>query len=113
MSKLDSRHHKPPQDELDEIAARLVLSREAMGLKANALCRLAGIKTAAYSQWENGRGAPRLDQARLLRRTLGYTLDWIYEGDRSGLPMKLATAIAAFEAKKAQQTPVKAKVPRK
>lgn len=80
-----------------QIAERLKLARAALNLKAAEVCRMTGIKPNAYSNWENGHSRPKLDEARVLRRTFGYTLDWIYEGDRSGLPMKLATAIAELE----------------
>lgn len=83
--------------EANQIAERLRLGRTALNLKAAEVCRLTGIKPNAYSNWENGHGRPKLDEARILRRAFGYTLDWIYEGDRSGLPLKLASAIAELE----------------
>lgn len=91
----------PPQSELDQIAARLALGREAHGLSPAELCRLTGIKPNTYSQYEGAQRRPRLDEAKLLRRHLGYTLDWIYEGDSSGLPHKLASKIAALRGKAA------------
>jgi len=86
-----------PQSEVEQIAARLRLGREALGLSAAQLCKLAKIAPNTYSQWEGAKGRPQLDAAKLLRRHLGYTLDWIYEGDPSGLPHALATKIAALE----------------
>ena len=90
----------PTQEEAQQIAARLILTREALGLTPTELCRLTGIKTNTYANWETAFSRPGLGEARVMRRTLGYTLDWIYEGDRSGLPMKLAVAIAEYEQKK-------------
>lgn len=87
----------PTQDEIEEVAERLKLTREALGLSAADLCRMTGIKPNTYSMWEGGSGRPSLGEAKVLRKVLGYTLDWIYEGDRSGLPMKLAMAISAYE----------------
>lgn len=87
----------PPQSEVDAIAARLRQGREALGLTPAALCRLCKIRPNTYSQWENAKGRPRLDEAKLLRKHLGYTLDWIYEGDSAGLPHSLASKIAALE----------------
>lgn len=85
--------------ELDQIARRLVLTRRAMDeMRPADLCRRTGIRPNTYSQWEGAKSRPRLDEARLLCRHFGYTLDWIYEGDPSGLPHKLATRIAELEA---------------
>ena len=87
----------PKQEEINQIAARLILTREALELRPTELCRLTGIKTNTYANWETAVSRPGLGEAKVLRKVLGYSLDWIYEGDRSGLPMKLATAIAACE----------------
>lgn len=97
MPKDKKKKRSPPQSEIDAIAERLRVTREALGLSPAELCRLTGIKPNTYSQWEKGRGRPRLDEARLLRRNLGYTLDWIYEGDRAGLPHSIAAKIVALE----------------
>lgn len=97
MAKEKKKDRAPPQSEVDQIAARLRLGRIALSLTAAELCRVTGIKPNTYSQYESAKGRPRLDEARLMRRSLGYTLDWIYEGDRSGLPMKLAAKIAEIE----------------
>jgi len=88
----------PKREEIEEIADRLRLTREALGLTMAELCRLTGIGTTTYANWESGRtGRPGLGEAKVLRKVLGYSLDWIYEGDRSGLPMRLVIAIAAYE----------------
>lgn len=109
MAKGTRKDTAPPQAEVDQIAARLILSRKALNITAAELCRMTGIKPNTYSQWENAKGRPRLDEAKLLRRTLGYTLDWIYEGDRSGLPMKLAGAMADMEGNRGSMPATKAK----
>lgn len=85
------------QEDIDKVARRLKLGRKALGLSAAELCRMVGCKPNTYSQWESGRGAPRLDQAIRLRSVLGYSLDWLFTGDRASLPMKLATALAQYE----------------
>lgn len=85
----------PPQSQVQGIAARLRASREALGLTAAELCRMAGVAPNTYSQWENAKGRPQLDEAIRLCRALGYTLDWIYLGDKSGLPYALASKLAA------------------
>jgi transcriptional regulator with XRE-family HTH domain len=89
----------PPMEDDDtgQIARRLQLSREAMGMKPADLCRRTGIRLTTYSKWENAEAKPSLNEAMILRRHFAYTLDWIYDGDPSGLPHALATRIAELE----------------
>jgi transcriptional regulator with XRE-family HTH domain len=94
MAKKD---RSPSQPELDQIADRLRVSRLAIQLTPAELCRATGIAQNTWSQYENAKSRPRLDEARMLRKAFGWTLDWIYEGDPSGLPMKAATAIAELQ----------------
>lgn len=75
-----------------EISRRLVATREALGIGQAELCRRTGIRTNTYNQWEGG-FRPGLDGALALCAALGYTLDWIYRGDPSGLPERLATRL--------------------
>ncbi len=77
---------------LDEIAQRLRISRQAMRLSQVALCKRAGIATNTYNQWERGRQPPRIDEAIKLC-SLGYTLDWVYRGEKACLPYELVTGI--------------------
>lgn len=85
--------HAIEKRQLKAIAARLVAGQEALGLNATSVCRLAGIKTNTYSQWVNAKGRPQLDEAMRLCEAFGYTLDWIYLGDPSGLPYSLASKL--------------------
>ena len=73
------------------------MTRRALRMKPIEVCRATGISPNTYSQWEGAKRRPRLDEARLLRRILGYSLDWIYEGERRGLSLDLATKIAEAE----------------
>lgn len=84
-----------PPSQVEQIAHRLRMGREALGMSAAELCRRTGIQPNTYSQWENSKGRPQLDEAIKLCSALGYTLDWIYLGDRSGLPYAIASKIAA------------------
>lgn len=97
MAKNTKKDRSPSQAEVDGIAARLKLGRIALGISPAELCRTTGIKPNTWSQWENAKGRPGLDEAKTLRRSFGWTLDWIYEGDRSGLPLRVAQAIAEYE----------------
>ena len=84
---------KPSQTDIDAIARRIVATREAMGLKPADICRLTGMAPNTYSMWEGAKGRPSLDQAMLFCEATGVTLDWIYRGNRTGLPFELASKI--------------------
>lgn len=79
---------------MPEIAKRLRATRDALDLSQVALCKAAGIKQSTYNQWERGKGRPCLDDAIKLCDALALTLDWIYFGDASGLPLRIASKIA-------------------
>lgn len=72
------------------VAARLKASRLALGLNQTEFCKGAGIATNTYNQVETGRGRPSLETAMAICDAFGLTLDWIYRGDPSGLPYKIA-----------------------
>jgi transcriptional regulator with XRE-family HTH domain len=76
------------------IAHRLRITRIAIGINQTELCKRTGISKNTYNQWERGKGRPELDKAFLLCINLGYTLDWIYLGDPSGLPAWIARSLA-------------------
>lgn len=76
-----------------EIADRLKATRGALGLTPIEFARAAGISIAAYSNWENARGRPGLTQAIRLATVHGLTLDWLYLGDASGLPLRITTRL--------------------
>lgn len=85
---------RPSPRNVQEVGKRLLETRRALELKKADLCRLAGIATNTYSNWEpkDGRpaqGRPELDQAQKLCDAFGYTLDWIYRGNPVGLPYKI------------------------
>lgn len=83
-------HAAPPVGEVQAIARRLRAAREAMNIDQAELCRRTGIKPNTYNQWEMAKGAPSRLEARKLKRTLGWTLDYIFEDDPSGLPHSIA-----------------------
>ena len=87
-----------PRSQIEEIAARLLAAREALGIGPAELCRRTGISPNTYSQWESAKGRPSLDEAMKLCRVLGYTLDWIYLGNPSGLPDRIASSLPAIAA---------------
>ena len=84
--------------QVERIAANLKAAREALDLSPAELCRRTGIQPNTYSQWEGAKGRPSLDEALRLCAGLGYTLDWIYRGDPSGLPARIASRLSAPQA---------------
>ncbi len=79
---------------VDAIAARLEATRRVLELSQTALCDRAGLAKNTYNQWERARGRPELDQAMKLCDAFNLTLDWIYLGDMSGLPARIANQIS-------------------
>jgi len=80
---------------VEQIALRLRVTREALGLSQVELCRRSGLATNTYNQWEKGKGRPDLDGAIAYSKAFRIPLDWIYLGDPSGLPHSVAGNIVA------------------
>lgn len=71
------------------IGRRLRETREALGMNQASFARLVKISPQAINNYERGYQRPHLDQAFLICRATGATLDWIYMGDPSGLPGRI------------------------
>lgn len=76
-------------EQTKSIAKRLVALREALGINAADLCRMTGLAPNRWSQYEGGERRITLDAANVLCDKYGVTLDWIYRGDESGLPIRI------------------------
>lgn len=81
---------------LDSIALRLRITREAFGLSQVDLCGMINVATNTYNQWERGKSRPQLDHAFLLCEGIGVTLDWIYRGEINGLSFDIISKIKPF-----------------
>jgi transcriptional regulator with XRE-family HTH domain len=75
------------------IAERLKATRKANGLSQAHWCRLVGIEPPAWNNYEKGFRRISIDQALKVCAASGVTLDWIYRGLASGLPIQLAIAL--------------------
>lgn len=77
---------------LKDVANRLEMTRQALGLTAAELCRQTGIKPNQWSQFVKPTKKRRItvDAAYKLRDAFGVSLDWIYDGDPAALPHALA-----------------------
>ena len=80
------------------VAARLLLTRQALGLGQKEFVECARVASNTYNQYESGTNMPSLEKAMFLKDAHQLTLDWIYDGDPSGLRYELADAIKAIRA---------------
>lgn len=79
----------------ERIAERLALVREVYGLTQTEFSKRAGIAANAWNNYERARKRISIDAALRLVHVYHLTLDYIYLGDSSNLPYKLASAIEA------------------
>lgn len=82
-----------PSWDPESIGPRLIQARVALGLTQSQMADAAGIGRNTYNQWETGTERPSLGLALKLCDTFGLTLDWIYRGDPSGLPFRIASGL--------------------
>lgn len=96
---------KSPPIDLESPAAiqlRLKSLRLAMGMKQAPWCRLVGISTAAWNNFESGYRRISIDQAIKICSAVGVSLDWIYRGQAGALPFDLAIKIKTAESRLTQ-----------
>jgi transcriptional regulator with XRE-family HTH domain len=77
---------------------RLRHTREALGLNQREFAMRANLKPNRYSQYETGARQLTIEAAQRICDEYGVTLDWLYRGDRSRLPHRLAISIAQIAA---------------
>ena len=76
------------------IGERIVALRLALGhTNASEFARTVGLTVSALGNYERGDRRPDIDQAILIVRATGVTLDWIYYGVPGGLPHRLAALL--------------------
>lgn len=77
------------------IGRRLTATRLALDhTNAAEFAELVGLTPQALNNYETGIRRPNVDQAVKIVQATGVTLDWIYLGDRSGLPHRIASRLA-------------------
>lgn len=72
-----------------DIAMRLQALMSALELNQTAFAIRVGITQPALNNYVKALRRPDLDVAIMIAARTGVTLDWIYLGDRSGLPSRL------------------------
>lgn len=85
---------KSPRD----IGHRIVTLREALGHNQSSFSKLVGISQPSIANYESGLRRPEIDKAIQISAKTGATLDWLYLGDRGGLPQRLLALIEAGDA---------------
>ena len=83
-----------------DIGRRLRHTREVLGLNQREFAMRANLKENRYNQYETGVRPLTIEAALSICEQYGVTLDWLYRGDRSTLPHRLAIDIARIEAAK-------------
>lgn len=79
-----------------DIGWRIRLLREAMGQhNAAAFAGFVGWTAQQLNNYERGAKRPEVSMAVKLCQKTSVTLDWIYRGERSGLPMHVVNLIQA------------------
>lgn len=86
---------------MERIAERLSLVREVNGLTQAEFARRAGIAANAWNNYERARKRISIEAAIRLVNTYDLTLDYIYLGDASNLPYRLAKALDAVREQRA------------
>lgn len=79
-----------------DIAARLVLVRDALGISDAELCRRSGIATNAWSQYLNKRRISIAAMYKLLD-TFGVPLQYVLNDDMRQMPLEMAQKITAMK----------------
>jgi len=83
---------------IEDIAARLRHTRRALGVNQRQFAKRANLRQNRYNQYESGARALTIDAAQKICNEYGVTLDWLFRGDRSMLPHRLAIEIGRIEA---------------
>lgn len=85
-----------------DIARRITALRMALGLNSMSFAALIGVTQPAMSNYEKGLRRPDLDIGIQFQLRTGVTLDWLYLGDRSGLPGRLLAQLPDLSVEKAE-----------
>lgn len=89
-------HAIDPDDTGDlasDVGRRLSLARRALNLNQQEFGVRAGLSQPQYNQFETGKRRLTIEAAMSLCHVYSLTLDYLYRGDPSGLPYRLADAI--------------------
>lgn len=84
---------------LTDISKRLVLTRKALGFESQIdFCKAIRVQKNIYNPFEKGKRRISLAIAMKIRRRFGISLDWIYCGDPTSLPLHIHRKIESLAA---------------
>jgi transcriptional regulator with XRE-family HTH domain len=73
-----------------QIGKRLKALRKKNQLTQQAMADALGITQPQWNQYETGKRQLTIEVAAIIATNHGVTLDWLYLGDPSGLPLRMA-----------------------
>ena len=76
-------------DSAEIVGKRLKALRKRTELSQEKFGESIGLSQPRYAQYENGSRPLTLEAAAAVCAVHGVTLDWLYFGDQSGLPLRL------------------------
>lgn len=84
-------------EQTEAFGKRLRLLRDACGYSSQeAFAAALGIEKGTLGQYERGRSYPKPDVLGRIRQLTGASIDWLYLGDESGLPLALHQKIRDY-----------------
>lgn len=84
-------------ESLEDIGWRIAILRQAMGYSnAARFAAFVGWTPQQLNNYERGSKRPEVTMATRMCNRTGVTLDWIYRGERAGLPLQVATLIQDY-----------------
>jgi transcriptional regulator with XRE-family HTH domain len=86
-----------------DIAMRLNALMKALDKKQVEFAQLIGISQPALNNYLKALRRPDIDVAITIQSRTGATLDWIYLGDRAGLPVRLASILPELSSQPAEK----------
>jgi len=100
MQAMASNEESP--ESTQSVARRLRLTRQAFGMKKAAWCRFVGMSPQAWNNVEGSETGPAanrisVDEALKVCRATGVGLNWIFRGDRTDVPMKIAIELQKLD----------------
>lgn len=81
------------EDDREAVAARLKKVREILGLGKKEFAERAGLTMQVYGPFENANRDLSLQSAKLLRKTYGLPLEFLYFGKREDLPTRISSEL--------------------
>lgn len=83
-------NHRIAKLDAAQIAKRLRIVRQALGVTSGDFARSIGVDPSSYSKIEAGAKPLKMEMGFAVAETYGVTMDYLYRGLESDLPAKIA-----------------------